>query len=465
MSGKIKAFFEQKKNAKDFFTRRLWQFRTRELPFRKAIFFNTLRVFTLTVRKFREDNCILRASALTLYTVLSIVPVLAMAFGIAKGFGFEKVLEEELMGRFGFQKEALSHIFVFAHQILEKTRGGLIAGVGVGILFWTVLKVLSHIERSLNKIWKVSSSRSIGRKFNDYFAVMLICPLLIIVHGSLSVFITVQVKTIAERIALIGMFSPIIFTLLKLLPYALIWILLFYIYKVLPYTEVKVTSAIAAGVLAGTIFQIAQWVYIYFQVGVSQYNAIYGSFAALPLFMIWLQISWIIVLFGAEFSYAFENVNFYEFETDISSESHSHKKFLCLAIIHLLTRNFSKGRPPLNQKQISEKLEIPLIFVQKTLENLKHAGLITDAKCENGKAKAYLPAHDIREYTVWYVIKCLETTGTENIPIGHSDSVEALKETMQKFEEILENSSANDLLENIGTESKNRNHKNKGENG
>lgn len=457
MLEKMKAFVDQKRNVEEFITKRLWQFRIKDIPFPKAMFFNAFRIFALTVRGFREDNCILRASALTFYTVLSIVPVLAMAFGIAKGFGFESVLEEELMERFVFQKDALSRVFVFANELLEKTKGGVIAGVGVGILFWTVLKVLSHIERSFNKIWKVSSSRSIGRKFNDYFAVMMICPLLIIVHGSLSVFITVQVKTIMERIALIGIFSPIIFTVLKLLPYALIWILLFYIYKVLPFTEIKISSAIIAGILAGTIFQTIQWIYIYFQVGVSQYNAIYGSFAALPLFMIWLQISWMIVLFGAEFSYAFENVNLYEFETEISNMSYSHKKFLYVTIVHLLTRNFSEGQPPLNEKQISEKLGIPRVFVRKSLEDLKQADLISDAQCEKGTAKAYLPAHDIRKYRMWYVIKCLETSGTENIPINSSDSVNAIKEILRKFGETLENSPENELLENIDTKSKHQN--------
>ena len=454
MLKKIKHIFRQRKKAKDFFTTDLWRFRIKELPPGKSILYKILRIFALAIRGFDKDFCILRASALTFYTVLSIVPVLAMAFGIAKGFGFEAILEKELRERFLFQQEALDRIFVFARDLLEKTEGGLIAGIGVGILFWAVLKVLNHIETSFNQIWKVSSSRSISRKFNDYFAIMLICPLLIIVHSSLSVFITVQVKSIAETYALIGIFSPVIFIFLKMLPYALIWILLSYIYKVLPFTKVKFVSAVAAGILAGTIFQFAQWVYIHFQVGVAQYNAIYGSFAALPLLMIWLQISWMIVLFGAEFSFAYENAGLYEYKTDISNVSHSYKILLYLSIVHLLIQKFSQGKNLPNQAQISEELAIPRLFVRMAVEDLKRAGLISDADCEMESGKVYLPAQDIRYYTVSYVIERLENSGNESVPVEENQSFKEIKEILRDFEEILENSSKNRLLENVGTDSK-----------
>jgi membrane protein len=196
---------------------------------------------------------------------------------------------------------------------------------------------------SLNQIWKVEKSRNMGRKFNDYFAFILICPGVIILHSSLSVFITVQVETIMEKVELIGMFSPVIFSLLKILPYALIWIILTYIYKSIPFTDVKLLSAVVAGVFAGTVFQLAQWAYLYFQVGVAQYNAIYGSFAAIPLFLVWLQVSWLIVLFGAEFSYALENVDQYEFEPDIKNISYSQKKLLYLVVAQASDQKF-RGR-------------------------------------------------------------------------------------------------------------------------
>jgi membrane protein len=262
----------------------IWTMHRNNLSGIKGILLHVLRIFVLTFRKFENDNCILRASALTFYTFLSIVPVLALAFGISKGFGFEPMLERFLIERFLFHEEALTRIISFAQDLLEKTKGGVIAGVGVTILFWTVIKVLTHIERSLNQIWNVEKARNMGRKFNDYFAFILICPGVIILHSSLSVFITVQVETIMQKVELIGIFSPVIFSLLKILPYALIWIILTYIYKSIPFTEVKILSAVVAGIFAGTVFQLAQWAYIYFQVGVAQYNAIYGSFAAIPSF-------------------------------------------------------------------------------------------------------------------------------------------------------------------------------------
>jgi membrane protein len=421
----------------------IWTMHRNNLSGIKGILLHVLRIFVLTFRKFENDNCILRASALTFYTFLSIVPVLALAFGISKGFGFEPMLERFLIERFLFHEEALTRIISFAQDLLEKTKGGVIAGVGVTILFWTVIKVLTHIERSLNQIWNVEKARNMGRKFNDYFAFILICPGVIILHSSLSVFITVQVETIMQKVELIGIFSPVIFSLLKILPYALIWIILTYIYKSIPFTEVKILSAVVAGIFAGTVFQLAQWAYIYFQVGVAQYNAIYGSFAAIPLFLVWLQVSWLIVLFGAELSYAFENVDQYEFEPDLKNISYSQKKLVYLAVARLLTKNFAEEKPPLSGKQVSEHLGIPVLFVQHALQEMIEAGIVSDTKSLKDDKRVFQPAKDIRLYTITYILNKLEKKGKRITLIENAPEIQTLEKSLRKLEQILEQSPAN----------------------
>ena len=294
----------------------VWRLQLQTMPVFKRIGVGTLRIALLVGRSFKDDQILLRASALTYYTMLSIVPVAALAFGIAKGFGFQKMLEAQLYENFPGQQAVVERVMGFALTLLDSTRGGVIASIGLALLFWAVIKVMNHIEASFNHIWQVHRSRSLIRKFTDYIAIMLLSPLLVLMQSSATVFITTQLTDIASRIRLIGYFSPLIFFSLKLIPYFLVWILFTLIYMVMPNTRVRLGAGLLAGVVAGTGYQLLQWVYITFQVGAARYNAIYGSFAALPLFLVWLQVSWIIVLFGAEIAFAVQHVQQYEFAPD-----------------------------------------------------------------------------------------------------------------------------------------------------
>ena len=327
-----------------FVTTDIWRIRLRDIPRSKSFFLRQLRIIVLAVRGFDEDRCQLRASALTYYSLLSMVPVVAILVGIAKGFGFQEVLEKELLDNFSAHQAVLVQVMDFAKSLLETTKGGLIAGIGLAVLFWTVIKVLGSIERSFNTVWGVKKSRPWGRKFTDYISVLLIAPILFFLASSLMVFITSQVTFITAKFALLGFFSSLIFFLLKLLPYCIVWILFTFIYIFMPNTKVRFSSGLVGGIVAGSIYQLVQLGYISFQVGVARYNAIYGSFAALPLFLVWLQLSWLVVLFGAEICFSHQNVDTYEFEPDCLQVSVSFKKLLSLRIVHLLVKNFSAGK-------------------------------------------------------------------------------------------------------------------------
>jgi len=433
----------------NFITTDIWRIRLKDLPRAKSILIKQLRIVLLAVRGFDEDKCFLRASALTFYSILSIVPIVAMAFGIAKGFGFEKLLEKRLLESFTGQEEVMMRVINFSHSLLENTKGGMIAGIGVAILFWTVIKVLSNIERSFNDIWGIKKARTFVRKFSDYLSIMLICPILVIISSSITVFITTQVKLITEKIALLGMFSPVIYLFLAFLPYCMIWVLFTFIYILLPNAKVNFGAAIIAGVIAGTMFQVVQGAYITFQVGVAKYNAIYGSFAALPLFLVWLQISWLIVLFGAEISFAHQNVETYEFEPDCLQASYSFKRLLSLRIVNLLIKNFSKGEKPFTAAQISHTIEIPIRLVNQILYELVQSGIISEVKSEEDKEVAYQPALAIEKFTISFVIDNLEKSGSDDIPVTKSNELDKLSECLAAFSEEIKRSPANILLKDI----------------
>ena len=427
----------------------IWRIRLADLPFGRSFLIKQLRMIILAFRGYDEDRCLLRASSLTFYTLLSIVPVAAMFFGVAKGFGFERRLQQELFNRFPGQEEVLNQIISFSNSLLEQTQGGLIAGIGMLVLFWSVLKVLGHIEMALNDIWGIKESRSWGRKFSDYLSIMLISPLLVLISGSATVFIKTQVTQVTQKVELLGVISPLIFLLLNFTPYVLIWTLFTILYVIMPNTKVNFKAGLLGGVVAGTLYQIAQWGYISFQIGAAKYNAIYGSFAALPLFLMWLQISWWIVLFGAELSFANQNVDTYEYEPDSLKVSPGFKKLLALQIAHLVIKKFENGDRPLTDSQISAQLEMPIRLVHNLLFDLVESGLVSEIKTKADKKFAYQPARDINKMTIQYVLEALDRSGTDDIPVAKTQDYQALSDALQNFGEAMEKSSANKLLKDI----------------
>jgi membrane protein len=432
-----------------FLTQDIWHIQVKELSTGRSFSLGVLRVIVLAIRGFKKDKLQLRAPALTFFSLLALVPVAAMAFAIAKGFGLEAVLERQLFHEFPGQREVLLHVISFAHNLLDKTRGGTMAIFGVIILFWAVIKVLGHIERSFNDIWNIKKSRTLWRKFSDYLTIMLICPILVIASSSFTLYLKTQVTNIVEKISLLGYLSPLIYMLVKLLPYGMIWLLFTLTYLLMPNTKVNFASGLLAGIIAGTMYQLLQLAYINLQFVIAKYNAIYGSFAALPLFLIWLQISWLIVLFGAEISYAHQNSELYEFEPGSLRISHALKTLISLQVGHCIVQNFSNARKPLTARQIAMDLGIPLRLVQTILGDLIDARILSEIESEENETGAYQPALDINRLTLSFVINALGNKGNSEIPFPQNETSESLKAALQNFKDTLESHPANKLLKDI----------------
>jgi len=433
----------------NYLNKDIWRIRLRDLPKKSSFFIRNLRVVLLSLRGFNEDKCSLRASALTFYSLLSIVPVFAMIFGIAKGFGLDKILEKHVMEKIPVQNDVFLNIVNFSHSLLENTKGGVIAGVGVALLFWAVIKVLGNIEQSFNDIWGIKNMRSFMRRFTDYLSVVLICPILLIISSSATVFISTQARMITQNISLLGAIARLINFVLGFLPYTVIWVVFTFIYVFIPNTKVNLKSGILAGIVAGTVYQITQWIYVYFQVGVAKYNAIYGSFAALPLFLMWLQLSWRIVLLGAEVSFAHQNVDTYEFEPDCLNVSRALKDQLALRIVNLLSKNFASSEKPLTAQKISNTLGIPIRLARDILYELAMAGVLIAVQENSNRTPAYQPAVDIHLLTIQYVINKLEQYGADSIPVIETKELEKIKNSLEGFNKIIEKSQSNLLLKDV----------------
>ena len=418
----------------------------------KAFVIRYLRIILLASRGFMRDNCQKTASVLTYYSLLNVVPVVAVAFAVAKGFGLEKMIEKQILqmgDKANWQADITNQVISFSHRLLEQAKGGLIAGVGVVLLFWTVISILGKIEESLNDIWEVKKSRTLVRKFSDYIAMMVFAPVLLIISSSATVLVASQVKVIVNKIALLGVFSKIIFLLLNLLPYVSIWVLLTMLYLIMPNTKIPIRSAILGGIAAGTITQIVQWIYIKFQIGAASYGAIYGSFAALPLFLAMLQTSWMIVLFGAEIAYANEHYETFGFYPDYSRMSVSSKKLLMLRVFHLLTKKFSLGEKPLSVSQIAHTLEIPVRLVRQFLHELSEVGLVVETSKGITGEVAYQPGRSIENITVKLALDEYEKYGTTKIPDYQSDEAEKILKYLKDISETIEKSPGNVRLKEI----------------
>jgi len=432
-----------------FFGYELWRFRLERLSRKKSFFIKQLRIIVLAFRGFDEDKCSLRASALTFYSLISIVPAAALGFGIAKGFGMQQRLEKEIVEKMKGQEEVVNYVIAFANSMLEDAKGGIIAGIGIVTLFYFIIKLLGNIEKSFNDIWGIQQTRSLGRKLGDYLSILFVAPILLIMSSSLTVFIATQVTQITQKIAILGPVSPLILFSLKFLPYCVIWLLFTFVYMFMPNTKVHFKSGLSGGIVAGTIFVIVQWIYITFQIVVTKYGAIYGSFAVLPLFMIWLQISWYIVLFGAEITFAHQNVDTYAFEPDSLSVSHSFKRLLALRIAHLCIRNFTVGEPPLSAGDISNTLEIPIRLTNQILYELVQCRILSETVGEDERDPLYQPARNVDTLSIGYIIKALDRIGTEELTFVHSEATRRISESIKEFNHIIEQSKANLLLKDI----------------
>lgn len=427
----------------------IWHTSLSDISRSKLFFIKQLRIAVLAARGFSNDNVQLRAASLTFYTLLSVIPVVAIGFAIAKGFGLDQNLQQVIKNELQTHPEVVNWLLEKAQAAIQDTRGGYIAGVGVIILFWSVMSLLAQIESSFNHIWQIRSSRAWYRKFTDYLTIMLIAPVFLILSSSITVFIGTELTDFMSRAPILDFFKPVISSLVKFIPYVIFWIILTLIYIILPNTKVKFIPALVSGIIAGTILQILQWIYIDLQFGITKLSAIYGSFAAIPLFILLLQSSWLVVLLGAEVSFANQNLSRYEYESEALNVSHYQKRALVIMIMNMITRNFSVGDKPLSAENIAGSLKIPVRLVRDILQDLSSAGLVSVIQENERSERLYQPAIDINKLTVSFVLSRLEKKGTEHQIFVKGKEYNRVVSMLDEFDDLIARSDSNILVSDL----------------
>jgi len=427
---------------KIFFKEEIWSHDLTSKSRRRTFLIRQSRIYILAFKGFFEDRAAVRAAALTYFTMLSIVPIFAIAFAIARNFGFEDMLHNFINNNMKEQEEVMTWITGMVDKLLSETKEGLVAGIGGVILFWSVIQVLNNIEASFNDIWQIRKARSPMRKFSDYLAIMIITPFAIGLSGSFMV----KIQSAADEFEL---FKPLIVTMIKSVPYVSIWILFTIIYIVMPNTKVKFKYALIAGVIAGTIALIFQSLYQNLQLGVLRWGTLYGTIAFIPLFLMWLQITWLIVLMGAELSFAYQNIENYEFEENALNLSHNNKRILTLLISYQIIKNFEEGSDPWNTETLSHELGIPIRLVNELVYELVEAGILAELAADNPKERSYQPAVDINKVTVEYIYKQMEMVGGDHMIVTESEELNKITLIHEHILHSIRESPSNILLKDL----------------
>ena len=411
------------------------------------IYINIIKTVILAVRGFQSENLQTKASALTYSTLLSIVPLLAVLLGIAKGFGFQGTVRQELFDYFPGHEMELNKAFEFVESYLAQAQGGVIIGVGLILLFYTVINLISSVEDTFNDIWQIQKSRPWYRKISDYLALFLVLPVLMTASSGLSIFMsTLQNSFLGQYL----FFTPLVELFLHIAPYIITTLAFTGLYVSLPNTKVRFVNGLVAGFIAGCAFQLFQFIYISGQIWVSKYNAIYGSFAALPLLLLWLQLSWLICLFGAELSYASQNVKKFSFERDSKSISRRYKDFLTLLIASLIVKRFVKGEKPYTADELSDAYRIPIRITTQILYLLTELNIIIEVNYGNDDRVAYYqPAIDVNKITVSYLLTRMDEYGSENFKIDTSKLFSKEWKALLKTREDMIKANDNILLKDL----------------
>lgn len=396
---------------------------------------DVVKTLNLTVRSFMSADLQSRACAMTYKTLLAIVPAFALVFAIGRGFGFQNLLQSQLFNLLPAQRTALEAAFSFVDSYLSQASEGLFVGVGIVLLLWTLISLMGDVEASFNNVWNVKAPRSFWRKITDYTAILLVLPILMICSSGIQIFMS----TALQRLFPQGFMTPLLSMGLDVLAFLFSCLFFAGSYLLIPNTKVKVVNALVAGFLAGTGFTVLQWLFVTGQLYVTKYNAIYGSFAFLPLLMIWMQLVWLITLIGALICYASQNIFRFSFEKQITDISPVYSRKVTLGVLLLISRRFEQKLPPLNVTELGNTYMLPPGALDLAVGRLVKAGLVRQLELQpaDGDDARLQPAWELSQEPVSNIVKLLDNLGESDFIPGFDKRFSSLDYLVGRAEKAL----------------------------
>ena len=383
-----KAQFE---SLKQFFMLDLWTTDLAELPVAKRRSFAGLRVAAIVVRGYLKDKCSLQASALTYITLMSMVPFLALIFAIAKGVGAQEHLRSMVEGWYEELPEQVIQVLAELLALVDSTNFAALGIVGLVVVIFTAVRTLTKVETTLNSIWGVREGRATTRRFSDYLSVIIVVPIAVLAVSAINgVLSSTALAHLME-----GAFLAVYEMLLRVAAIVFVTLAFGFMYYFLPNTRVKLKSAAVGGVVGGILWIIFQWLCLHLQSLLFASKGIYGAFAAVPVFLLWVWLNWNIVLFGAEVSFAVQNYTTYVMESEAAQTSYNTRRHLAYLMAHDITKAYLDGHGPWIPAAYQHRYHVSIRLLRDVLFQLKQAGVLVEVP-----GKGYLPARDVRKITL-----------------------------------------------------------------
>ena len=422
----------------------MWRRTTTEFDgFFQRLGFAIIRTIILVARGFSSKNLNDTAKSITYSLIFAIVPILAMIVSVAKGFGVVDVIEKQLNASFLGETNLVPTIMAMVERYMETAQGGLFIGIGILILLWAVYSFFQSVETAFNRLWNVQTSRSILRQFTTYIAIVVLIPVLIVCSAGINILVHTTIESTIHAESVVNFIHT---SGAKFLQFLMCWLLFTWMYVAIPNTKVYWLNALIPGVIMGTLFQLLQMLSVYIIAMLGRTSIVYGAFATIPILMTWLQYTSLLILIGAEMSYAIQNNEEFEYEHDLNRMSRRYKDFIMVYLLSVIIKRFEADEPPLTAHQLAVHDHLPIRLVNSLLGRMVETGLLREVYVENEEDRTFQPALDTHKISVGMVIDRIEAQGTEHFLQNPSEEMKAFWESYvrvvneyQQFDQVLVN--------------------------
>lgn len=406
---------------------------------KKRLLYRFLQTVTLVARGFKDQVLVVRANSLSFALLFAFIPMMALIYAIAKGFGFEEILKHTISSSFLAEANVAPVLIEWIERYLETARDGLFLGIGLIVLIWAVYAFFNMLENSFNSIWNVKQSRSFGRRLTNYVMTLLLVPVLVVVTSGISIFMnsTEVLSSVLQAI------EPIRKFMLRFIPFVATSAVFTWIFIAIPNTKVKFSSAIIPGVVMGLFYQVVQALSMFLVVLFARMSIVYGAFSAIPLILIWLNITCWLLLIGAELAFAIQNNDLFAYERDIETMSRRYKDYVMLYLLSVIVRRFEQGTTPQTAKQMAEDNQLPIRLVQQLLSRLEETNIVRRVYVEQEEEETFVPAMDTRMITVGMVVGRISAQGTEEF-LQHTP--QEMQAFWQRYLQMVEANPSDDIL-------------------
>jgi len=420
-------------NPIDHFTQWLWSVQIKDMPAKTGWMIRIARVVHAVIRDADFGQINLRAMSLVYTSLLSIVPLLAFSFSVLKGFGVHNQLEPILLRTLEPLGERGPEIANNILEFVDNIQVGVLGSLGLLLLVYTVYALLQKVEAALNESWHIRRQRGITEKFSNYLSVILVGPLL--VFSAVGLTASFSSYTVVERITEIQPFGTLMVWFSAIMPYLLVVAAFTFIYTFVPNTKVRLRSALTGALIAGLAWQTTGWAFAQIIAASGRYTAIYSGFASLLFFIIWLYLSWLILLFGGKIAFYIQNPQFVTRLASTTGASHREKEELGLAVMYLVARSYIDGERPWTFETLCQKMHVRGDVLDSVIERLERAGMLLNVE---GYQTGFLPGQDISHMRLDRIRAVIRGEDLEEAPASQMRSIKNVNDLMNNLERSCE---------------------------